>query len=609
MGTGRLILYKRPNQVFLREQGSFILKMGNSYQATNHRTFSQCHRAACSPGRPRGTALARGLLVRSLLLTSMLCILLVAFIRDGKNTYAFSFRSYNDPIRTAVDLAKPAIVRIATTTSGRLIVHFPTGDVTFPQSGNPYDLQVFGTGTFISAHGDILTADHVVSPPAQVLAEIALPDITNYINQHNLAGTMVTADEVNQAIQSGQIPVDARYGPKSSEVFLDTDYTGPLSATTLQNIPSTLHKTVDSIEKESSFNQEDIAIIHAPFSDMPSVQLEDSSTVQEQDQLTIIGFPGNGDVSMKPTDWLTASVNKLTVSSLKTTDSGTPLIQVGGNVEQGDSGGPALDSTGKIVGVVSFFITDGSPGQTSFLRTSASVQKLISMLNLDLTPGNFQNKWHQAFTDYSAATPGHWHKATQELTSLAAAYPLFRAIIPYLQNAQLQAKTERLPVTHRPPVPASSRLPSLPLIIWIVAAATLLLLSIIICFSALRYRSRRKTHSIAPKSFQAGYSSHAHLSQQDSVRVRPPISPIPPVDNPKATHIISTPPAFPFSPTQSLISPSWTINTPDAINAINPPDAICLWPCRHMNRPDAHFCRICGKKALLPGTQHNKIET
>lgn len=540
----------------------------------------------------------------------MLCILLAAFIRDNRNTYASTFRSNDDPVRTAVDLAKPAVVRIITTVNGRLIVHFPIGDVTFPQTGGMYNLQLSGTGTFISAHGDILTADHVVSPPPQALAEAAIQDITNYINQHNLAGMPVTMDDVTQSIQSGQLPVNANYSSKGSEVYLDTDYTGPLSAATIQDIPPTLHKAVDRIEKESSFDQEDVAVIHVPFNDMASVPVGDSSTVQEQDQLTIIGFPGNGDVSTKPTDLLTSSVNKLTVSSLKTSDSGAPLIQVGGNVEQGDSGGPALDSSGHIVGIASFYITDGSQGQTSFLRASASAQKLINVLNLDTTPGNFQRKWHQAITDYSVTTLGHWHRATQELVSLATAYPLFHAVTPYLQNAQIQAKTERLPVTHPQQAPHPFTVPSLPLIIWIGSVATLLLLSIIICVSALRYRGKRKTRSqIAPAGSHTGHSSFAHLPQQDSIRARPQMEPLPPKENPRATHSISSPPPFPLSPTQTLVPSSWPINTPDPLNTITPPDAICLWPCRHMNRPDARFCRICGKPALLPDTQTNEVET
>ena len=102
------------------------------------------------------------------------------------------------------------------------------------------------------------------------------------------------------------------------------------------------------------------------MNDTPSITLGDSTNVEPQDQLTIIGFPGNGDIptannattlsqAVNPSiGFFTASVNKVYVSALKPYTSGAPLIQVGGNVEHGDSGGPALDSNGNIVGIVSF---------------------------------------------------------------------------------------------------------------------------------------------------------------------------------------------------------------------------------------------------------------
>src|SRR2546430_4621290 len=142
---------------------------------------------------------------------------------------------------------------------------------------------------------------------------------------------------------------------------------------------------------ESSINEKDVSIVHVSLNDMPSVQLGDSTNVQQQDELTIIGFPGNGDVSNKPTDLLTSSINKISVSSIKTTDSGAEVIQVGGNVEHGDSGGPALDNSGAVVGIVSFGLSSSdSPGGTSFLQASDSARGLVQSLHLDTTPGAFQ---------------------------------------------------------------------------------------------------------------------------------------------------------------------------------------------------------------------------
>ena len=331
----------------------------------------------CAHDRGRCSTAQSSACLRRLLVMGILALLAITISAQGQITHAAGFQHATDPVKDAVELAQPAVVRIYTSVVGRLLVHFPTGDVEFPQNAEGYALTLSGSGTFISSHGDILTADHLITPPSQVFADVAAPDVTAYVNQHGTYGMQLSVDQVNLALASGQIRSDAVYRSKSSEVYLSTSYTGPLSATSLQKLPTAIHQTVDSVEAESSFDQKDVAIVHAPFSDTPAVPLADSSQVQPLDNLTIIGFPGNGDVSDTPTNLLTSSVNSVTVSSIKTTDSGAPVIQIGGNVEHGDSGGPALDESGRIVGIVSFGLSDGSPGATSFLQASNSARTLI----------------------------------------------------------------------------------------------------------------------------------------------------------------------------------------------------------------------------------------
>ncbi len=264
------------------------------------------------------------------LMACMLSLLIITTVVNTMTAYASSIPGGNvsDPVVRAVDIARPAIVRIITSISGHLDVQFPSGQtVTFPQSGQTYQEQLSGTGTFITSNGDILTADHVVSPPPSVLQDAAAQDVATYISQHPNTGIQAAAaTQVDQALNAGQLKSTAHYDQKSSEVFLSTDYTGPLTATTLSAVPATMHSTIDKIEKESPFNQMDVAVVHAPFQDTPSVQLADSSNVQPQDALTIIGFPGNADVNDLPQNLFTSSVNNITVSSIKTTQGGAPLI-------------------------------------------------------------------------------------------------------------------------------------------------------------------------------------------------------------------------------------------------------------------------------------------
>ncbi|MBO0794985.1 MAG: trypsin-like peptidase domain-containing protein, partial [Ktedonobacteraceae bacterium] len=391
-------------------------------------------------------SLHRSFYLSLLILSALLAVVLAL---PGRALAAPPGGDVSDPVVRAVDIAKPAVVRIITQVSGHLTVNFSQNNsVVFPQgTGKVYSATLSGSGTFISPNGDILTADHVVSPPGDVLQELAAQDVSNYINQHPELGLgQVSPDEALQAMLSGQLKSSPSYDLKQSEVFYSTDYTGTLTAARISDIPAQYHAPVDQIKKESSFDQKDVAIVHTPLKDTPSVQLGDSSSVQQQDQLTIIGFPGNGDVSQRPTDLLTSSVNTISVSSIKTTDSGAPVIQVGGNVEHGDSGGPALDGDGRVVGIVSFgLVTANSPGGTSFLQASNSARELVQALNLDTTPGQFQKLWEQSFNDYAATTPGHWHKATQGFQTLSNSYPNFKAVTKYSTYAQEQAQKEQAP--------------------------------------------------------------------------------------------------------------------------------------------------------------------
>ncbi len=571
---------------------------------------------------------------RIVLMASMLSLLITATIVNTLTAYADSIPGgvVSDPVVRAVDIARPAIVRIITSISGHLDVQFPSGQtVTFPQSGQTYQEQLSGTGTFITSSGDILTADHVVSPPPQVLQDAAAQDVATYISQHPNTGVQAaSATQVDQALTTNQLKSTAHYDQKSSEVFLTTDYVGPLTATTLSTVPSTMHSAVDKIEKESPFDQMDVAVIHAPFQDTPSVQLGDLSNVQVQDPLTIIGFPGNGDVNDLPQNLFTSSVNDITVSSIKTTQSGAPLIQVGGNVEHGDSGGPALDHQGNVVGIVSFGLSSSSsPGSTSFLQASNSARSLITALNLNTTPGTFQKLWNKAFTDYASSTPGHWHTAQQEFQQIATSYPQFKAITPYLTYAQKQAKTEK--VTQPQATPRSnSASPSAnasatawkPLALTIGAIGVIVLLVLSLFVVAIRGR-KKKTQAApggqraqaAPQNFRPGYPitppALGPINNNMGAFGAPQRGPqamsgqpgsVPPMQRQQGS--LQPPPGQPFPGRPVSGQPAVGSFPQGGSGAQNnsQQDTLRAWPCGHMNCSNARFCSVCGELAPQPPT-------
>src|SRR6266487_4430600 len=108
------------------------------------------------------TSARRYQLSRIVVLVGLVCLTLLGMIGNSPTAYADGIPGGNvsDPAVRAVDIAKPAVVRIITMLNGQLIVHFSSPanqDVTFPQGGSGYQLAFSGSGTFITASGEILT--------------------------------------------------------------------------------------------------------------------------------------------------------------------------------------------------------------------------------------------------------------------------------------------------------------------------------------------------------------------------------------------------------------------------------------------------------------------
>jgi S1-C subfamily serine protease len=560
-------------------------------------------------------------LLSVIVIVGIVCLILPGMAGNTPKAFADGIPGGNvsDPVVRAVDIAKPAVVRIITQLNGQLTVHFASPankDVTFPQSNSGYTIALSGSGTFITATGEILTADHVVNPPQQDLDQFlqqqAAQDVATYMNQVLKANPPVSADQAAAQLASGQLQSTTQYSTPQSRVYLSTAYTGPLSVTNIQDVPSNLYAAVDRIEKQSSFTDKDVAIIHVSnMNDMAMVQLGDSSSVQQQDSLTIIGFPGNGDIAgNSATDLLTLSVNPVFVSSIKTTNTGAPVIQVAGNVEHGDSGGPALNNQGTIVGVVSFGAA--SQGSTSFLQASSSASALVQSLGLNTTPGPFQKAWNQAFTDYASNIPGHWHKAQSEFEQIASTYPQFKGVQPYLDYATTQAKIEKVPqsrpTTHpQQSTQTASIRSSMP---WIVIGVVAILLALLLLFGVIVFRRRRVKRTaatalpassinspaqIAPPVMQSSSISPSQSAYGRQVNDALTAFGAPPPPNPQSPRPGQSP-AQSFAP-QYKPTQSSTVSTNSTRVPSTNSRALVPWPCGHMNRPVARYCSVCGEPA------------
>ncbi|MCX6582233.1 MAG: trypsin-like peptidase domain-containing protein [Candidatus Aminicenantes bacterium] len=105
----------------------------------------------------------------------------------------------------------------------------------------------------------------------------------------------------------------------------------------------------------------DIAVLKIERENCPVIMLGDSSQLALQEPIFVIGFPGVVDPQRFPLlgkeNTLRSSITRGSISALKTDFKGMAVIQHDAATSPGNSGGPAVDIKGRVVGVHSYAAT------------------------------------------------------------------------------------------------------------------------------------------------------------------------------------------------------------------------------------------------------------
>ncbi|HEY5951948.1 MAG TPA: trypsin-like peptidase domain-containing protein [Kofleriaceae bacterium] len=240
-----------------------------------------------------------------------------------------------------------------------------------------------GTGFFITADGYIATNAHVVS------------DIAD--------GETVAKGKLYQQLMGEVHKALAREISRMS----DSQLRELLSEIKLVNLEKRAYVVLPSGEKlDYEVKQygkpgtgRDAAIIKVKIDNAPALPIGDSGRSQVADQIVVIGYPGVADLRelLDEKSQLQATVTEGTVSSLKHATSGEQILQISAPITHGNSGGPALDMHGNVIGLATF----GTDVQGfNFLVASSTLSGLVKAEKLDPKPSKTLQQWHDGLEHY-----------------------------------------------------------------------------------------------------------------------------------------------------------------------------------------------------------------
>ncbi|MCU1350741.1 MAG: serine protease [Acidobacteria bacterium] len=276
-----------------------------------------------------------------------------------------------------------------------------------------------GSGFIIHPDGFILTSGHVVAPTRDAEAL-----------RHDL--------ERNGAIAAlvKHFPLDDLRAIHRSEEGLQPFLDTMTAASTVEAITVVNEIELSNGEKlpfrivryspALNLRGTDLALLHIERKNLPVLPLGDSDTTRVGDPIWSVGYPAVASSSDEIIGgWLSrdsdleATFNPGTITAIRRNVTNTPVFQSNVAIYRGNSGGPAVDREGRVVGISTWGHTDAEA-----IKFLVPIDVAKSVLAEARVPANVDGEFSRHYrAALDAAAEGKWTVARSELDVASKLFP------------------------------------------------------------------------------------------------------------------------------------------------------------------------------------------
>lgn len=337
-----------------------------------------------------------------------------------------------------------------------------------------------GSGFLYRPDGYLITNAHVVSD-----ANTKDPQAQQMLKLNTWRTLVETAEQLNQRpmtdVEKEYILMKMRVGTPVIKVTLNnkSHYVGEIK---MYSDPTGVNVG------------KDIAIVKIDATNLPTVTLGNSDDVHVEQPVTVIGYPGAASAMGKTLgdeiseeSMLVPTVTNGHISAVKMDYKGSPVLQSDAAITHGNSGGPAFDPDGKVIGIATFGAQEAA-GFNFFVPINTAME-FVRQAGAPPESGSFDSTWHAAL---DAMAAHQWSKA----------HALIGDVLEIMPG---EPDAARLQI-----VAAREEQKELPLWPWIAGAAALLILLIVLIVWAAKAARANK----APVAQVAVPAASVNIPQQ-----------------------------------------------------------------------------------------------
>lgn len=258
-----------------------------------------------------------------------------------------------------------------------------------------------GTGFFFHPDGYLITNGHVVqyANMKDLQAEKSRQEELKADNINKLKEVIAAYQK-----QTGKTVTEAEFGQLWKNASIEQIGT-PTITVVLEN-RKTVNADILQYSAPIDENGKDVAILKVPGGNYPTVELGNSDQVRLQDAIMVMGYPGVasqwGDNPLISADSnYEASATNGHISAVKTGPMGMPVLQTDTAITHGNSGGPAFNDNGQVIGIATF--GNDSVQGFNFLVAINTAMEFVRQSGVTPARSTFDEHWDRALDLYDAS--------------------------------------------------------------------------------------------------------------------------------------------------------------------------------------------------------------
>lgn len=321
------------------------------------------------------------------------------------------------------ETTKPAVVRIVDYAIVKWTITLEDERVTRVLKKWDYktELDGFGSGAIINSDGYIVTNAHVL------------------IYSHQLSDHDIVSEAFSVLVDD--VAMENNWTHKSTDAYLKKYISYEILQKGVDVYLPTVDDPISAVVKsyqQPTDHGKDVALLKIDGSNYPTIPLGNSDSIQDQDNIWVIGYPAAADsrlLSMH--SYVIPTMNKGQISAIsKTTLTGSPVLQINAASTHGNSGGPIINNKGQLIGLLTFrgnTVNDQEVQGFHFAVPVNTLKKVVSKADVKDTNGQTDKLFKEGLTFYWA---GYYKNALSKFEAVQQIYPNHPEVKRYIYESK-----------------------------------------------------------------------------------------------------------------------------------------------------------------------------